>query len=225
METKFVEEVMLSPAKRVHPKYKLDGEHIPSVTQILNDIIAKPFLIKWANNLGLNGKTLNDENNNAFAIGTLTHAFIEGELTNTGVDTEGYTAEQIVIAKRCLSSFNKWKKNKNIEVIMLESPFISKIYEYGGTIDAVLKIDGVLTILDWKTSSSISLDYKLQLMAYLILLNENNIYPSKVSIIRLSKEGDGGFEQWESDVKTHTLNFKKLWVAGLEFYYLMRAKK
>ena len=46
---------VITPFFSIHPKYVLpNGEVVPSVTQVLNAVIAKPGLQKWANQLGLN---------------------------------------------------------------------------------------------------------------------------------------------------------------------------
>lgn len=174
------------PYLHTHQSYFLEGKEVPSVTTILG-IINKPYLLKWANNLGLRGKSLADENKYTLGIGSLFHAKIEGLLKNVEVDTFGYTKEQKEMAEVCFNKFLKWKKSKKIKVIYVEKSFVSS-RGYGGTIDAFLEIDGVPTIIDWKTSKAISSDYYIQLSAYIQLLEDNGKEPEQVAILRTPKD-------------------------------------
>ena len=99
---------------------------------------------------------------------------------------------------------------------------VSEKYKYGGTIDALLEIDGELTLLDWKTSNHMSLDYKLQIVAYIYLLQEQNIIPSRVGILRLPK-ADGEFEYFEADANAHTQKYGEAWLRALEWYKALSA--
>ena len=174
------------PYLHTHQSYTLEGKEVPSVTTILG-IINKPYLIRWANNLGLHGKAISDENKHTFGVGILLHAKIEGFLKDTKVDIFGYTKEQKAIAEVCFKKFLRWKESKNIKVIYVEKSFVSK-RGYGGTVDAFLEIEGVPTIIDWKTSKTISSDYYIQLSAYIQLLEDNGEEPKQVAILRTPKD-------------------------------------
>ncbi len=206
---------MITPYLHMHQQYRLaDGTPVPSVTQVLQAVIGKPGLLAWANALGLQGQKLEDSNQNSFGVGTLLHALIQGNLQNEEVSTEGYSDEQIKQAQASFSQFLRWKDGKRIEAVFLEKPFVSEKYKYGGTIDALLNIDSALTLVDWKTSTSISLDYKLQLAAYLVLLEEHGIKPQKVAILRLPKNGSE-YEYFEADAESHSAVYREPWLKAL----------
>jgi len=214
---------IITPFFSTHPKYVLpNGEIVPSVTQILNAVIAKPGLQKWANQLGLNNKSLDSENKSTLDVGKLLHAYIQADLEGAIVDEVGYTPEQISLAKKSFTQYLRWKDGKQIKTIKTEYVMVSEKYRYGGTIDALLEIDGELTLLDWKTSTHISLDYKLQIVAYLYLLQEQSIMPSRVGVLRLPKS-DGGFEYYEADVNEHLQKYGEAWFKALEWYRALSA--
>ena len=213
----------LKPYLATHPKYVLpNGEVVPSVTQILNAVIAKPGLQKWANQLGLNNKSIEDESKSTLDTGKLLHAYIQADLEGAVVDERGYTPEQIDLAKKSFAQYLRWKDGKQIKTIKTEYIMVSEKYKYGGTIDALLEIDGELTLLDWKTSNQMSLDYKLQVVAYLYLLQEQSIMPSRVGVLRLPKT-DGEFEYYEADANAHIQKYGEAWLKALEWYKYLSA--
>jgi len=214
---------VITPFFSTHPKYILpNGEVVPSVTQILNAVIAKPGLQKWANQLGLNNKSLDSENKSTLDVGKLLHAYIQADLEGAVVDEVGYTQEQISLAKKSFAQYLRWKDSKQIKTIKTEYIMVSEKYGYGGTIDALLEIDGELTLLDWKTSTHINLDYKLQVVAYLYLLQEQSIIPSRVGVLRLPKS-DGEFEYYEADANAHLQKYGEAWLKALEWYRALSA--
>jgi len=214
---------VITPFFSIHPKYVLsNGEVVPSVTQILSAVIAKPGLQRWANQLGLNNKSLDSENKSTLDVGKLLHAYIQADLEGAIVDEVGYTPEQISLAKKSFAQYLRWKDGKQIKAIKTEYIMVSEKYRYGGTIDALLEIDGELTLLDWKTSTHISLDYKLQVAAYLYLLQEQNIMPSRVGVLRLPKT-DGEFEYYEADANEHMQKYGEAWLKALGWYKALSA--
>ena len=214
---------IITPYLSTHPTYALpNGDVVPSVTQILNAVIAKPGLQKWANQLGLNNKNINDESRATLDIGKLLHAYIQADLEGAVVDEVGYTQEQINLAKQSFAQYLRWKDSRQIKIIKTEYVMVSEKYRYGGTIDALLEVDGELTLLDWKTSNYISLDYKLQIAAYLYLLQEQNIMPSRVGVLRLPKT-DGGFEYYEADANAHMQKYGEAWLKALDWYKVLSA--
>jgi hypothetical protein len=70
-------------------------------------------------------------------------------------------------------------------------PLVSEVYQFGGTPDAIGRVNGELCLLDWKTSNSVYSDYLLQLAAYRVLWEEIN--PDRplmggFHLLRFSKE-------------------------------------
>jgi len=208
----------ITPYLSTHTTYMLkSGEIVPSVTQILKAVIAKPGLQKWANKLGLNNKNLDNENKSTLGVGKLLHAYIQADLSGALVDEVGYTIWEVGLAKKSLTQYLKWKSSRQIKTIKTEYIMVSERYRYGGTLDALLELNGELTLLDWKTSNSMSLDYKLQLSAYLFLLQEQGIVPSKAALLRLPKDGKD-YEYYEARAEEHIQKYGEAWLKALDWY-------
>jgi len=180
---------------KAHTRYRDENDNIiPGVTTILN-ILAKPALIKWANNLGLQGIDSTRYVDDKADIGTLAHDTIHCYLCTDKkeVDTSEYSSKQIKQAENCITSFYNWEKEHNIEPILLEKQLTSK-YGFGGTIDIYGKINDKLVLIDLKTGKSIYSSMTYQLAAYSHLLIENN-YPIDYAMILNIPRADN--ENWE----------------------------
>jgi hypothetical protein len=211
------------PKENVHPTYiSSDGKKLPSVTTILN-VINKPFLVKWANKMGLQGVNVEEYNKGITGIGTLVHARIQAFLENVPLDDRGYTEKEISISLSCFNEFMRWYNSHSIERILTEKSFVSEEYKFGGTIDAFLVVDGIPTIIDFKTSNQISSEYYSQLAAYDILLREHGFSPEKSAILRLPKTNDGNLSVQSSYeyVEKHVMeleNPRTIFIKALELY-------
>lgn len=159
-----------------HRKYIQNDKRLPSVTEILS-IVAKPYLIPWANKMGLNGINLTERNAEITSIGTLVHAKIENFFRRSEMEANGYPDSVKEKADELFLKFLGWNFERNIEPHYLELPMISS--EFGGTIDAIVSMNGVPTILDWKTSKDIYPEYFAQLSAYYYLMRKG--YPMDIS--------------------------------------------
>jgi len=190
------EKVKDAPKKsRAHTIYKLDdGTKIPGVTTVLG-ILNKPALIKWANNLGLQGIDSSKYRDEMADIGTLAHQMIVDYFNKVETDTTEYSESQIDKAENCLLSFWEWEKQHKIEVILAETPLISMQYGYGGTIDCFCNLDGQPTLLDFKTGKAIYPEYFYQLAAYEQLLAEAGHSFEVSRILRIGRDEDEGFEE------------------------------
>lgn len=78
-------------------------------------------------------------------LGTMTHTWISDFLT-TGFPEELVRDEQAQMA----SAFLDWYEDHDVEVIALEVTVVGD--GYAGTFDAILRIDGVVYLIDFKTS-------------------------------------------------------------------------
>jgi len=102
--------------------------------------------------------------------------------------------------KEVLSSVNAfldWAGKHQIEWLASELMVASMTHKFAGTLDFIARIDGILTLGDFKTSNQMSEDYDLQLAGYWIALNEmlkeGEERPPQRLIVRVSKTG-GDFE-------------------------------
>ncbi len=190
-----------------HKYINSKGEKVPGVTTVLG-VSAKPYLIPWANKLGLDGINLAEYNKEISNIGSLTHAYIEGFLKHEEVDDSSMSGSIKEGAKVCFDKFKKWHELHDIEVLATELSLSGE--RYGGTIDAILRIDGSEFIVDWKTSKDIYEEYWVQLSAYLHLLNENR-YENEietVGILQMPKDN----AEWKFEIEDR-------WSGKFDDYY------
>ena len=195
-----------------HTIYKLkDGTRVPGATTITG-VMDKPFLVPWANRLGLEGIKSTEYVDNLAQIGTLAHDLIACHLQCLPHDTDDYTAQQIDLAENAVISYWEWEKGHTVEPILVEYPLVSEVFRYGGTIDCLAKIDGVLTLLDLKTGKAIYNDYFDQLASYAWLLWENDHadkFPLPTMILRIGRDETEGFEVRKGTrIETHFERFK-----------------
>ncbi len=185
----------ISKRTKSHTKYQLeDGTPIPGVTTVLG-ILNKPALVKWANNLGLQGIDSSKYVDDKASIGTLAHQMIADYLRGEATGTEEYSKMQIDQAENSLLSFFEWEKNNHIKPLLVEEPLVSEMFRFGGTIDCFGKVNGKMCLLDFKTSSGIFKEMRTQVAAYRQLLIEHGHKVDHVTILRIGRTPDEGFEE------------------------------
>lgn len=179
---------------RVHTIYKnKEGIRVPGVTTALG-LLNKPALIYWAWDLGIQGidyKTFRDDKAD---IGTLTHLMALCYEKDEKPDTDYYTQAQIDLAETCFLKYLEWRDRHEIKSIFLEKQSVSEIYQYGGTLDHYCLLDGVKTLIDYKTGKAIYPEQFYQLAAYKQLLEEEGNEVRQCIILRLGRNEEEGFE-------------------------------
>jgi len=180
---------------KIHTVYKLgSGERVPSVTTILG-ILNKPALLDWAWKCGCDGLDYKAVRDQAGDIGTLVHYLIMCHLTKTEPDTSEYSAQDIEKAENCLIKYWDWEKGHETEPVLVETPLVSDVYQFGGTIDFFGVIDGQPTLLDFKTGKAIYPEFFYQLAAYKQLLTEQGYLVEVTKILRIGRDENEGFEE------------------------------
>ena len=180
---------------KAHIRYKgANGENVPGVTTILG-ILNKPALVKWANNLGLQGIDSSRYRDEMADIGTLAHYLIMCHLTGQTPDTSDYSPNQVDLAENATLSYYEWEKGHDIEPILVEEALVSDQYGYGGTVDLYAAVDGVPTLVDFKTGKAIYPEMVYQLAAYKQLLQEHGYEVGPARILRIGRDADEGFEE------------------------------
>jgi hypothetical protein len=172
------------------------GTLVPGVTTVLN-ILSKPFLIKWANNLGQRGIDSSKYTDEAALCGTLAHYLIMCHFKGVSPDTSDYSANQAQQAKNSLLSFRRWEKSHSVKPILVEKSLVSDTFGYGGTIDFYGKIDGKPTLVDFKTGKDIYPEMRYQVAAYYQLLREHRYEVSETRILCIGRGEDDGFKEQE----------------------------
>lgn len=195
-------------------QYEFEGRPVPRVSHILKQCQDMDWLIKWTAAIGKNKADYYTEK--ALNIGTIVHDIVETYLankypvkTNNMVQSfnasispfevlyENIEPEYRSSVYNCFENFKLWEKRLESygcrieEVYGFELPIVTPWY--GGTIDGIVKINGVWYIIDFKTSKEISPSYILQTCAYMWGVNDSWGYPhiSGVGIIRLDKKSVG----------------------------------
>lgn len=210
----------LKYVSKAHRRYKLsDGKTIVPGATTITGLLNKPYLVKWANNLGLEGIDSSTYTDEAAKTGTLAHAMIQADLQGMEIDRDQYSPIQVSLAENAALSFFEWKKQHRIEPIYCEEPFVSDKLRYGGTVDCYCLLDGRPTLLDFKTGKKIYEEYFVQLAAYAKLLRENDLPVAEIRILRVGKDETEGFEERSvSDTRKWFEIFRHL----LEVYYLKK---
>jgi len=202
---------------KIHQKYHLkNGTLVVGVTTITGQL-AKPQLVHWAYNLAVEGVKYWEVTNEAKNIGTIAHYMVECKLHNEIPDSstlKDYTQNEIDTAKLSYDNFLKWFKTHDIKILAVELQLVSEKYRYGGTIDFIAEIDGVLSLVDIKSGSGVYDDMKYQLSAYQKLYEENyNKKIEKVYIIHIPHVENKNFVEYRYDDLS-----KEFWC----FYHLLK---
>lgn len=159
-------------------KVSVDGEDfrpVRGVTTLLDTFIPKPFLIQWAAGLAADtfrdsisdflntGKQIDTECLNTIHtaskkahtvrrdrgadVGTSVHYFIEEYLTN-----KNPSIPEDPQAAKAVEGFKEFIEKNKPEFESTEQPVYSKTYDYAGTYDAIMTINGKRYMTDWKSS-------------------------------------------------------------------------
>jgi len=185
-----------------------DGKKVPGVTTTISQLgWSKQPLMYWACSQGQKYpdlptyEALNKERDAAADAGTVSHEMIDCDLKGNEFDSSKYSAEILSKAETGFLNYLEWKRGANLKVVASETPLVSEMYLYGGTIDCLAIIRDRLTLLDWKTSNAVYEDHLIQIAAYAVLWEENFIdQPIKggFDLLRISKE-TGAFTHYHWD--------------------------
>ena len=213
---------------KAHTRYKLpDGKRCPGVTTITGQLgWNKQILVNWANKKGLAGVDTNKYVDDKAEIGTLAHKIVTDSLLDQTTCTDDYSMNQIRSAQNSADSFFNWAKGKKIEPILIETPLVSEIYGFGGTLDIFAKIDGVNELIDLKTSSRIYDEMVIQVSAYEFLIEENkkDEFVEKVRILNIPRTRGESFIERDIGVATGAAAWK-IFLKLLEIYKLKKELK
>ena len=200
--------------------YKSSAKY-PGSTKIAG-MLDKPYLVKWANSLGKENIDVDEYVKETAKVGTLIHNLIEAFVMNEEVEQEifkDFDDNEIKNAYNGLNKFKVWFNLHKIEPIFCEKKFISETYKYVGIIDFYCKFDDKYTIIDFKTSKSISEEHLLQLSSYYQLLKENELEVDQVMILNIPRDENIEFcsrTLLKEEQKMYFDIFKKL----LDIYYI-----
>lgn len=152
--------------------YRLNGEVIPSVTQIMEPLSRRKY--------------------ERVSEVTLKRAAEKGEAVHEGCENWlKYGIEDVPLEHMgYFRAFKEWWSLRNPSLVGSEIRIYHKLYRYAGTIDLLVYIAGVLTLVDIKTTWN--LEEKLcrtQLEAYVQALASHGIIVEDKRILHLKRDG------------------------------------
>ena len=204
---------------KAHIRYRdSSGNIVPGVTTITG-LLAKPQLIVWANRLGLQGIDSTRYTDAMADIGTLAHYLIMCYLKNEEPDTSDYSPNQLEAANNCFASYLAWEKNHTLEPLIVEEPLISDELKVGGTPDLYCILDGLHTLIDFKTGKALYPEHQYQVAGYGAILEEYGNPVEQCIILRIGRDDNEGFE--EKIIKDSTVS-RSIFLCLLSVYYLQR---
>ena len=194
-----------------------DGTIVPGATTILK-LLDKPFLVKWANNLGKKNIDVTTYVNQTANLGKLIHSILESHLLKQEIDLSNYTDEEINLAELAFNRYMTWEMNHTLEDVKVEYELVSETYKYGGILDIYCKLDGEYTIIDIKTSKQVNVEQEIQVSSYEQLVRENNLKVDRLLIINLGKELNSQLEVVEI-ARDKSSKYFKFFKQLVDLYY------
>lgn len=204
--------------------YEVEGKQLPSVTTILGKMLVKEALVPWAakevatsfeNQLAqqyynpvlciyeipetelpdiikIAKGSYRAKSTEAMAKGTIVHDIIE-QYVKSDCQLSPDTID-CPVAKQGLQQFIQWGDDNEIEILEIEQQVSYKDL-YAGRYDMLARVNGTLTLVDFKTSTGIyEPEMPLQLHAYASCLDKQ---PYMVAILRLDKNtGEIEYKDW-----------------------------
>lgn len=146
--------------------------YFPSVTTIL-DVFPKGFgFNQWLKDVGNGASEIVER---AANVGTKMHDTFErmanGETVTWAAENgkAAYTEQEWIM----IASFVEFFATARPQVLATETQIYSEKYQYAGTIDLVCMINGLVYLIDYKTSNYLHKTHELQLSAYANAWNEH----------------------------------------------------
>lgn len=160
-----------------------NGKRVPSTTTVINATIPKPYLVRWANQQGLDGIDSDELRDAAGDVGTCAHLLVTSLLTGQVPDVTEFSDATLEMARVSYRKFDRWITGHKFDLEFAERSFVSEEYLYGGTMDIRGTMDGLRVTLDLKTGKDMYREHPVQLAAYDHLVVENGLEPSEKSMI------------------------------------------
>lgn len=151
-------------------------------------------------------------------IGTQTHALVEWHLRKELGQQVGTEPRVVDDAQWAFMSYQDWAKSVDLKPRFIEQMVFSRQHCYAGTMDLLAEVNGVLTLVDFKTGKGVYGEAHLQNVAYQMALREmGHSEPAGGLIVRLPKvQSDPAFETVVvapcEDLFPVFLAVKELWV-------------
>src|SRR5258707_10400234 len=206
--------------------YTIDGQHWPSVTTILDiiakpalgpwyakeerryfeaamlEVLSRPgardpeYVLTAVAEAVTGVKAADRAKQQAASIGTAIHAGIEWTLRTQLGEDAGAEPRLPDAAAWAIESWKDWAKSVSLEPLAIEHTVYCEICGYAGTLDLYARVQGVLTVLDWKSGKAIYPEAFLQNVAYRHAATRRGMPSAQGLIVRLPKYQDD--PAWEA---------------------------
>jgi len=150
-------------------------------------------------------------------IGSEVHALVEWTIRTELMQKVGPSPKIRDAAQWAFMAWEDWKKSVRLKPIAVEQVVYSTKYGYAGTLDLLAEVNGVLTVIDWKTGKAVYSEAHLQNAAYRQAVAEmGHGEPQQGIIVRLPKNTeDPEFEAVMADEVTNSfetfLHVMEMW--------------
>jgi hypothetical protein len=152
--------------------YDTNGEFVPSVTTILEAYPKDAHFFKWLKEVGTDADAIRDEaGRRGSVVHQLTEQYDTGEEVSL-LNMDG-NLQYKMIEWSMFERYVEFSTRFKPEIIMSEQNFVNSFLGFAGTLDRVIKMNGLTYLIDIKTSNVIHDSYWLQLAAYRELLLQN----------------------------------------------------
>lgn len=231
-------------------RYKVNGEYKEGVTTILNSVTSKDGLIDWAAGLASNTlrdtlkallkkkgtlypedidtasedakKAHTYKKNKGGDVGTQTHKiiadYIQSQIDKVNTPIQENENTQV---SNALRAFREWNEKYQPDYLLTEQPVYSIQNQYCGTLDCLARIDGKITMIDFKTGNPKTNYYTkeaksypkdfLQCAAYDIAYSEEtNISAEQYMLVYITKTGE-----LHTFINDELAENKEAWLAAL----------
>lgn len=198
-----------------------NGRYVPGATTIVGQL-DKPFLVTWANNLGLSGIDYEEFVDKKAKLGTLIHNIIQSHLMHTEIEIpQEISDDELALAEQAFYRYLGWENNHTISDVEIEKGLVSETYKYGGYLDIYCMVDGKWTIIDIKTSNEITVEQQIQVSSYEHLVRENNLPVDQLLIINTGKDTASQLQVMQIALDRASKYFK-LFKALVDVYYIRK---
>jgi len=208
-----------------HIVYKnSEGKRVPGVTTITG-VLNKPALVPWANKLGLKGIEVSKYVDDLAIIGTLAHYMVECHINKQEPTLDDYSKNQIDSAETCFLKYLDWESKQDIRYLGTEVQLVSNKYQFGGTLDIPMCLDGINTLVDLKTCKGIYGDHFLQVGGgYMLVADESSLDLAQAGILRIGRSEDEGIEAEYKPIP-NIERYKSFFIKCIEIYQLKKELK
>ena len=165
-----------------------EGKKYPSVTTVSSFHSAKDIQ-RWRKRVG--EETANKISTQAAVRGTAVHKLCEDYINNV----EDYKEKHMPVNIQAFNSIKPLLDKHLNNIVMQECPLYSDYLEVGGRVDCIAEWDGVLSVIDFKTSRKIKKKewikgYMMQESAYCVMFEERTKIPIRqiVTVITVDNE-------------------------------------